>query len=169
MSLHGCVPQAWARNGKIAALLFGFLICVGCGDVYRPTIIPNPVPIPPPENFPTAFVVNQNGTIYRGTGMQVNVSGDSEAGVAKVAMNPVHATVLGTSLWTANYTSDSVSVFAEASGTTGSVGSATNINLIPLSKPVFVASTDTSTMYVANSGQLKDQNTGTPYFAVDAI
>jgi YVTN family beta-propeller protein len=169
MSLHGCVPQAWVRNSKIAALVFAFLICVGCGDVYRPTIIPNPVPIPPPQNFHTAFVVNQNGTIYPGTGMQVDVSGDSEAGTAKVAMNPVHATVLGTSLWVANFNSDSVSVFAEASGTTGSVGSATDINLIPLSRPVFVASTDTSTMYVANSGQLKDQNTGTPYYAVDAI
>jgi YVTN family beta-propeller protein len=169
MSLHGCVPQAWVPNSKIAALVFAFLICVGCGDVYRPTIIPNPVPIPPPQNFHTAFVVNQNGTIYPGTGMQVDVSGDSEAGTAKVAMNPVHATVLGTSLWVANFNSDSVSVFAEASGTTGSVGSATDINLIPLSRPVFVASTDTSTMYVANSGQLKDQNTGTPYYAVDAI
>ena len=169
MSLHGCVPPAWARNGKVAALLFSFLICVGCGDVYRPTIIPNPVPIPPPENFHTAFVINQNGTAYPGTGMQVDVSGDSAAGIAKVAMNPVHATVLGTGVWTANNGSDSVSVFAEASGTTGSVGLSTDINLIPLSKPVFVASTDTSTMYVANSGQLKDQNTGTPYYAVDAI
>ena len=169
MSLHGCVPQAWVRNGKIAALVFAFLICVACGDVYRPTIIPNPVPIPPPQNFHTAFVVNQNGTTYPGTGMQVDVSGDSEAGVAKVAMNPVHATVLGTSLWAANYASDSVSVFAEASGTSGSVGSATDINLIPGSKPVFVASTDPSTMYVANSGQLTDPNTGTPYYAVDAI
>ena len=169
MSLHGCVPPAWARNGKVAAFVFAFLICVGCGDVYRPTIIPNPVPIPPPQNFHTAFVINQNGTIYPGTGMQVDVSGDSDAGAAKVAMNPVHATVLGTGVWTANNGSDSVSVFGEASGTTGSVGSATDINLIPGSKPVFVASTDTSTMYVANSGQLKDQNTGTPYYSVDAI
>jgi YVTN family beta-propeller protein len=169
MSLHRCVPPAWVRNGKIAALLLSFQICVGCGDVYRPTIIPNPVPIPPPSNFHTAFVVNQNGTIYPGTGMQVDVSGDAEAGIAKVAMNPVHATVLGTSVWTANNGSDSVSVFAEASGTTGSIGSSTNINLIKGSSPVFVASTDTSTMYVANSGKLADPNTGTPYYAVDAI
>ena len=169
MSLHGCVPPAWVRNGKIAALLLSFLICVGCGDVYRPTIIPNPVPIPPPSNFHTAFVVNQNGTIYPGTSVQVDVSGDSEAGIAKVAMNPVHATVLGASLWVANNGSDSVSVFAEAQGTSGSIGSSTDINLIKGSSPVFVASTDTSTMYVANSGQLKDQNTGTPYYAVDAI
>ena len=169
MSLHGCVPAPWVRNGKVAALLLCFLICVGCGDVYRPTIIPNPVPIPPPQNFHTAFVVNQNGTVYPGTGMQVDVSGDSNAGNTKVAMNPVHATVLGAGVWVANYGSDSVSVFAEAQGTTGSIGSSTTINLIPQSKPVFVASTDTSTMYVANSGQLKDQNTGLPYFAVDAI
>jgi hypothetical protein len=157
------------RNSKIAALLLGFLICVACGDVYRPTIIPNPVPIPPPQNFHTAFVVSQNGTVNPGTGLQVDVSGDSNAGTTKVAMNPVHATVLGASLWAANYTSDSVSVFAEAQGTAGSIGSSTDINLIPGSKPVFVASTDTSTMYVANSGQLMDPNTGMPYFAVDAI
>ena len=169
MSLHGCVPPAWARNGKVAALLLCFLICVACGDVYRPTIIPNPVPIPPPQNFHTAFVVNQNGTVNPGTGMQVDVSGDSNAGTTKVAMNPVHATVLGSSLWVANNGSDSVSVFAEALGTTGSIGSSTDINLIKGSSPVFVASTDASTMYVANSGQLKDQNTGTPYYAVDAI
>jgi YVTN family beta-propeller protein len=169
MSLHRCVPSGWGRHAKFAALLLCFLICVACGDVYRPTIIPNPVPIPPPQNFHTAFVVNQNGTVNRGTGMQVDVSGDSNAGTTKVAMNPVHATVLGGSLWVANFTSDSVSVFSEAQGTAGSIGAATDINLIPGSKPVFVASTDTSTMYVANSGQLKDQNTGQAYFAVDAI
>jgi hypothetical protein len=154
------------RNGKVAALLLCFLICVGCGDVYRPTIIPNPVPIPPPQNFHTAFVVNQNGTVYPGTGMQVDVSGDSNAGNTKVAMNPVHATVLGAGVWVANNGSDSVSVFAEASGTTGSIGSSTTINLIAGSKPVFVASTDTTTMYVANSGQIGGAG---GYYAVDAI
>lgn len=169
MSLHRCVPSGWGRNAKVAALLLCFLICCGCGDVYRPTIIPNPVPIPPPQNFHTAFVVNQNGVVNRGTGMQVDVAGDSNAGTTKIAMNPVHATVLGASVWDANFSSDSVSVFSEAAGTTGSIGLATDINLIPGSKPVFVASTDTSTMYVANSGQLTDPNTAAPYYAVDAI
>jgi YVTN family beta-propeller protein len=172
MSLHGCVPKDWVRNGQIAALLVCFLICVGCGDVYRPTIIPNPVPIPPPQNFHTAFAVNQNGTVYPGTGMQVDVSGDTNAGVTKVAMNPVHATVLRSSVWVANYGSDSVSVFSEAQSA-GGIGTATDINLIhsqgSLSKPVFVASTETGTMYVANSGQLIDANTNQPYYAVDAI
>jgi YVTN family beta-propeller protein len=168
MRLHGCVPAAWVRNGKVAALLVCFLICIACGDVYRPTIIPNPVPIPPPQNFHTAFSVNQNGTIYPGTGMQVDVSGDQNAGTTKLAMGPVHATVLGSSVWSANFVSDSVSVFSEAVSS-GSIGSATSVNLVPGSKPVFVASTDTSTMYVANSGQLTDPNTATTYYAVDAI
>lgn len=168
MRLHGCVPPAWARHGKVAALLVCFLICIACGDVYRPTIIPNPVPIPPPQNFHTTFSVNQNGSIYPGTGMQVDVSGDSNAGTTKLAMGPVHAAVLTNSVWSANFVSDSVSVFSEALSA-GTIGSATDINLLPGSKPVFVASTDPTTMYVANSGQLTDPNTGASYFAVDAI
>jgi YVTN family beta-propeller protein len=156
------------HHGKVAALLVCFLICIACGDVYRPTIIPNPVPIPPPQNFHTTFSVNQNGSIYPGTGMQVDVSGDSNAGTTKLAMGPVHAAVLTNNVWSANFVSDSVSVFSEALSA-GTIGSATDINLLPGSKPVFVASTDPTTMYVANSGQLTDPNTGTTYFAVDAI
>jgi len=162
------VPAAWVRNGKVAALLLCFLICIACGDVYRPTIIPNPVPIPPAQNFHTTFSINQNGTTYPGTGMQVDVSGDTEAGTTKLAMGPVHATVLGNNVWSANLGSNSVSVFAQALSA-GSIGSATTINLPSGSKPVFVASTDSTTMYVANSGQLIDPNTGTPYYAVEAI
>ncbi len=153
---------------RLVALLFCFLICVGCGDVYRPTIIPNPVPIPDPQNFHTVFAVSQNGSAYSGTGMQVDVSGDSNAGVTKVAKQPVHATVLGTRVWVANFLSDSVSVFSVAQSS-GAIGTSTDINLSPGSKPVFVASTETATMYVANSGQLTDLTTSQAYYAVDAI
>ncbi len=116
---------------RLVALLFCFLICVGCGDVYRPTIIPNPVPIPDPQNFHTVFAVSQNGSAYSGTGMQVDVSGDSNAGVTKVAKQPVHATVLGTRVWVANFLSDSVSVFSVAQSS-GAIGTSTDINLSPL-------------------------------------
>lgn len=168
MNLRECVPTSLVGKVRLAALLFCFLICVGCGDVYRPTIIPNPVPIPNPQNFHTAFAVNQNGSAYPGTGMQVDVSGDSNAGVTKVAMQPVHAAVLGTRVWVANFLSDSVSVFSQAQ-TAGSIGTSTDVNLVMGSKPVFVASTETATVYVANSGQLTDLNTNLPYYSVDAI
>jgi len=90
------------RNGRIAALLFCFLICIACGDVYRPTIIPNPVPPPDPKNFHSVLTLNQNTTFNPGTGMQVDVSGDSDAGVTKVDLGPVHAALINSRVWVAN-------------------------------------------------------------------
>jgi YVTN family beta-propeller protein len=152
MSVCGGVPMSLVCKGRFAALLFCFLICVGCGDVYRPTIIPNPVPTPDPKNFHSVFTVNQNGAFNPGTGMQVDVSGDSSAGVTHVAMMPVHATLQGTRVWVANQQSDSVSVFTSAIGAGVPIGTSVNINLPTGSAPVFVQSTESGTMYVANSG-----------------
>lgn len=61
MKLYECsggVPMRLVGNGRFAALLFCFLICIACGDVYRPTIIPNPVQPPDPKNFHSVFTVN---------------------------------------------------------------------------------------------------------------
>ncbi len=138
-------------KGKLAGLLFLFLICIACGDVYRPTIIPQPVPTPDPKNAHSTFTVNQNGTFNAGTGMQVNVSGDSDAGVTKVAIMPVHATLLGTRVWVANQGADSVSAFSASAGN-NPIGTSVDINLAQGAAPDFVESSETSTMYVANSG-----------------
>lgn len=171
MNVRGGVPMSLVGKVRLAGLLFCFLICVGCGDVYRPTIIPNPVPTPDPKNFHSVFTVNQNGVVNPGTGMQVDVSGDSNAGVTHVAMMPVHATLQGSRVWVANEQSDSVSTFTSALGSSVPIGTSTNINLATGSKPVFVQSTETATMYVANSGQLIDTTQVPPqaYYAVDAI
>jgi hypothetical protein len=158
-------------NGRFFALLFCFLICIACGDVYRPTIIPNPVQPPDPKNFHTIFTVNQNGATNPGTGMQVDVSGDSSDGVTRVAMMPVHAALQGTRVWVANNLSDSVSVFTAALGSSVPIGASTNVNLPPGARPVFVHSTEGSTMYVANSGRFTDTSFTPPenYYIVDAI
>jgi YVTN family beta-propeller protein len=169
MSVCGGVPMSLVCKGRLAALLFCFLICVGCGDVYRPTIIPNPVPTPDPKNFHSAFTVNQNGAFNPGTGMQVDVSGDSSAGVTHVAMMPVHATLQGSRVWVANKQSDSVSVFTSAIGAGVPIGASVNVNLPMGSAPVFVQSAESSTMYVANSGAFVDTTTNQPYYIVDAI
>jgi YVTN family beta-propeller protein len=138
------------RKGQLVGLLFLFLICISCGDVYRPTIIPQPVPTPDPKNAHSTFAVNQNGTFSAGTGMQVNVSGDSAAGVTNVAILPVHATLLGSKVWVANQGADSVSAFTVSAGS--GTGTATNVNLATGAAPSFVESTEPTTMYVANSG-----------------
>jgi YVTN family beta-propeller protein len=151
MNVHRGVPMSLVSKGRLPGLMFLFLICISCGDVYRPTIIPQPVPTPDPKNAHSTFTVNQNGVVTAGTGMQVDVSGDSAALVTKVAIMPVHAVVLGNRVWVANQGADSVSSFGVAgSSTTG--GNAVEINLASGAAPDFVESTEPGTMYVANSG-----------------
>lgn len=152
MNVRRGVSMTLVCKGKLAALLLCFIICVACGDTYRPTIIPQPVPTPNPKNAHSAFTVNQNGAVTPGTGLQVNVSGDSAAGVTHVAMMPVHATLLSGRVWVANQGSDSVSVFSPAVGSGVPIGTSTDVNLPAGAAPVFVASTETTTMYVADSG-----------------
>jgi len=152
MNLSGGVPMNWVRTGRLPALLLCFLICIACGDVYRPTIIPNPVPTPDPKNFHSVFTVNQNGAANRGTGLQVDVSGDSASGVTRVDRMPVHAAIQGSRIWVANNLADSVSSFTVGAGTSTPIGTSVNVNLVPGSAPVFVQSTESGTMYVANSG-----------------
>src|SRR6266576_357119 len=158
MNLRAGVPMSLVCKGRLAALVFYFLITVGCGDTNRPTIIPNPVRPPDPENFHAVIAVNQNSPFYPGTGMQLDVSGDSNAGVTKVAMGPVHAAVVNSRIWVANALSNSVSVFSQASSA-GTIGASTDINLPPGFSPVFVHSTESATVYVANATS-PDPNTG---------
>lgn len=153
MNLRVGVAMNLVRNGRIAALLFCFLICIACGDVYRPTIIPNPVPPPDPKNFHSVLTLNQNTTFNPGTGVQVDVSGDSAAGVTKVDLGPVHAALLttpfGSKVFVANNLSNSVSVFTPA--TTGSnISASSDINLPTGFSPVFVHSTESATAYIAS-------------------
>jgi len=74
--------------GWVAFLL---LIWTGCGDVFRPIIIPNPPTFPNPRAAHTVLTVNDNGSISHGSALVVDVSGDSEVSVADVGVTPVHA------------------------------------------------------------------------------
>ncbi len=158
MNLRAGVPMSLVWKARLAGILFLGMICISCGDTYRPTIIPNPVPTPDPKNFHAVIAVNQNSAFYPGTGMQLDVSGDTNSGVTKVAMVPVHAALLNGRVWVANAGSNSVSVFAPA--TTGSnIGASADINLPPGFTPVFLHSTELATMYVANASS-PDPNAG---------
>jgi len=73
MNLRAGVPMSLVCKVRLMGILFLGLICISCGDVYRPTIIPNPVPTPDPNNFHSAIAINQNASVYPGSGMQVDV------------------------------------------------------------------------------------------------
>ena len=67
------------------------LICSGCGDTFRPIIIPNPPTFPNPKAAHTVVAINDNGIFTPGTAMVVDVSGDTKVSVANVDLAPVHA------------------------------------------------------------------------------
>jgi YVTN family beta-propeller protein len=148
-------------KGRAAAAVLAAMICISCGDVYRPTIVPEPVTPPNPQNFHTAFTANTNGTANPGSTTQIDVSGDTILGETNLGIEPVHVTVqpgattTPTRVWAANPGSSSVTVFTPAS-TIGGISSTTTVNL-PINPalntpplPVFVHSTETANMYVAN-------------------
>ena len=76
------------RVGLALSLL---AICAGCGDTFRPIIIPNPPAFPDPRAAHTVVSINNNGTSNPGSVMVIDVSGDTDEGVANVGLVPVHA------------------------------------------------------------------------------
>ena len=68
-----------------------YLICTGCGETFRPIIIPNPPTFPNPQAAHTVVAINDNGTIVPGSAMVIDVSGDTDVSQASVGLAPVHA------------------------------------------------------------------------------
>jgi DNA-binding beta-propeller fold protein YncE len=149
------VPTTFVRKAALIFLLSSMaLVWLSCGDVFRPVANPLPGPIPDPKNFHFAIVLSQNAPSNPGTGMQIDVSGDTNVGVVSTATAPVHAGLLppgGNRVYVANGAGDSVSVFTTAS-TVSSIGAVTTISLPPGSNPVFAHTTESGAMYVADLG-----------------
>jgi YVTN family beta-propeller protein len=82
------------RLGQWAVVLASTVVCVSCGQVYRPVVIPITITPPNPSNFHEVFAINANVPFNPGTGMQVDVSGDTNAGVINIGLNPTHAAIL---------------------------------------------------------------------------
>ena len=68
-----------------------FLFSTGCGETFRPIIVPNPPIFPNPKAAHTVISINDNGTATPGTAMVVDVSGDTNINVTDVGITPVHA------------------------------------------------------------------------------
>ncbi len=73
----------------LVVLVYG--ICTGCGETFRPIIIPNPPVFPNPKGAHTVLSINDNGTSVAGTAMVIDVSGDTNISVGNVGLAPVHA------------------------------------------------------------------------------
>ncbi|MGB9234701.1 MAG: hypothetical protein WCC04_09825, partial [Terriglobales bacterium] len=143
--------------GAVLCLLLGW---VGCGQVFRPIIIPNPPQFPNPAAAHTVVTLNDNGTFNDGSAMVIDVSGDSVVSIKSVGLNPVHAVMqsatqaLVVNQSNASLPQDSVTKLF-FSGTT--IGGTTTITLPPsydasgnltTGAPNFVATTEANQAYV---------------------
>jgi hypothetical protein len=129
-------------------VLFFYLICSGCGDTFRPIIIPNPPTFPNPAAAHTVVSINDNAPnagvteAVAGSAMVIDVSGDSNVSEANVGLAPVHAVqqtaneVLVVNHSVTGATADSLTKL-NFNGTV--IGSTTAISLPPNSAPSFVA------------------------------
>src|SRR5256884_2157832 len=137
------------RVARVFAVFVLLLVCVGCGNQFRP--VATPITPPPPDPQPThfIFVIDGNGANDPGTGTRIDVSGDTNVGVATVGLGPVHAALLpnGARIYVANSLENTVSSYLPTD-----VTAITTVSLPASAVPVFVHTTQNDTVYVANAG-----------------
>lgn len=167
------------RLGRWTAMVLPILFWSACGQVYRPVVIPcstGGVPgcpvetTPQPSNFHEVFGISTNVDSYPGTAMQIDVSGDSIVGetpssnpaLPNLGDNPTHMAILSndSTVFVASAGSvvpgglDIVSSFTPVFNSRLSTGLGT-VNTISLptgSEPVFMNTTQSTAVYVANFG-----------------
>jgi hypothetical protein len=86
--------MSFRRVGWVAAIALATLLELSCGEVYRPVVIPTNIVPPNPANFHAVFGISSNAPFNPGTALQIDVSGDTNIGVANIGVNPTHAVTL---------------------------------------------------------------------------
>jgi len=135
-----------------------YLICSGCGETFRPIILPNPPVFPNPRAAHTVLSINDNGTVVPGTTMVVDVSGDTDISVSDVGVAPVHAVQqTANQVLVVNQSTVCTPVPCNPSITKVTFSSilisgSSTISLPPNSAPNFVATTESTQAYVTLPG-----------------
>jgi hypothetical protein len=136
-----------------------YLICSGCGETFRPIIIPNPPVFPNPKAAHTVLSINDNGTVVPGTAMVVDVSGDTDVSVVNVGLAPVHAVqqtanqVLVVNHSATGALADSIT---KLNFNSILISSSSTISLPANSAPNFIATTESTQAYVSLPSYVPD-------------
>ena len=151
------VRMSQSLLGRVLGLLFLALICTSCGDTFRPVATPISPPPPDPSSFHYVLVISSNGPSNPGSSTRIDVSGDTNAGVAKLGLGPVHAALLPNAarIFVANSLENTVSSYLPTD-----ITSVTTTSLPASAVPVFVHTTQNDAVYVA-SGDAIPGNAGT--------
>ncbi len=141
------VPMTAVRVARLLGITILFLICLSCGENYRPVATPLS-PNPPNPAFTHFMVVlSTNGTTHPGAATTLDVSGDSMSSQSSTGLSPTYAAYLTTGIYVANRDDDTISVIDPNSPATP-----TTISLPTGSAPDFLATTQNSAVFVANAG-----------------
>jgi YVTN family beta-propeller protein len=139
------------RAGLAACALLSCLYLAACNDYYRPTAVPLSPPAGDPQLQRQAFVVNYGTPGSPSTVTRVDATGDTITGINNAGKGAVHVAALpgGIGLYVANRDDDTItSMNALAPG--GST--VTTVQLQDGCKPVYVATSEVTNVYVACSG-----------------
>ena len=134
---------------RATVVLLLMVICVSCGETYRPVATPI-APNPPNPNFShLALVITGNGSSHPGASTSIDVSGDTAVSRSTVGLMPVHAALVqnGSRVYVADSGDDTLAEFSPTSA-----APVTTVTLPAGSAPSFVATAESATVYVANSG-----------------
>jgi hypothetical protein len=149
----------------LGLVLFLIAIWSGCGDTFRPIIIPNPPAFPDPRSNHTVISINNNNAISnQGSVMQIDVAGDLNVDNATIGFAPVHAMQqTATQVLAVDQAENSLTRLSFAGG----IITPTTLSLPSGSAPNFVAvAPNDTTAYVSMPGlsppQVAVVNTNTP-------
>lgn len=140
--------KVFRRTVLFVFAIFLLFIELGCGDQYRPVANPIVGPGGQPQSTHFAYVVNYNPN-GDGSTTTIDVSGDSVTKVQTLGVGSIYEALPpnSTALFIANSGDDTVSDFSAFLS-----GMVTTIGLLPGSHPVFLAASQTTSMYVLNAG-----------------
>ena len=135
MNLSAGVPMSVVRVARLLGIAMLFLICLSCGENYRP--VATPVSPNPPNPAFTHFMVvlSTNGTTHPGAATTIDVSGDSMSSQSSTGLSPSYAAYLATGIYVANRDDDTVSVIDPNAPAT-----VTTISLAPTVVAILAAS-----------------------------
>jgi len=147
MNLSVGVPMTAVRVARLLGMTTLFLICLSCGENYRPVATPQS-PNPPNPAFTHFMVVlSTNGTTHPGASTTIDVSGDTASSQSATGLSPTYAAYLTTGIYVTNRDDDTVSVIDPNAPAT-----VATISLPTGAAPDFLATTQNSAVFVANAG-----------------
>jgi YVTN family beta-propeller protein len=139
------------RASFVVTTLVLAVLVAGCGETFRPVVLPEPQPGPDPQAPKQALVLSTTGAAP-GIGTHINLAGDTNVGQSQLGLEPVHALSYAnnTRVIVANRGSSNLSSYSTISPVNPSVNTVT---LPTGAQPTFLFSNQpNATVFVAMSG-----------------